>query len=188
LEDVETRVVIGVGVLSVQERAGTQSTILERLYEQHAHALYRFALALVGSAEDAEDAVQEVFVRIARDPARLERVIELRCYLFTATRNAAYGILRRRQRAGRLDDALRTELTGSLQAVDSGGSVDAASVFRAFAQLPVDQREVLVLKVFDGMTFKEIAGTLGVSQNTAASRYRYGIAKLRRALEVSESG
>ncbi len=54
---------------------------------------------------------------------------------------------------------------------------------RAFAELPTEQREVLVLKAFDGMTFKEIAQLVGASINTVASRYRYGIEELRRALE-----
>jgi len=53
--------------------------------------------------------------------------------------------------------------------------------------LPVDQREVLILKIYDEMTFKEIANTVGASINTVASRYRYGIEKLREALEVSEN-
>ncbi|MCA1596341.1 MAG: hypothetical protein LC772_07955, partial [Chloroflexi bacterium] len=55
-----------------------------------------------------------------------------------------------------------------------------------FARLPVEQREVLALKVFQGLTFKEIARATGISINTAASRYRYGIEKLREALEARE--
>jgi RNA polymerase sigma-70 factor (ECF subfamily) len=53
--------------------------------------------------------------------------------------------------------------------------------------LPVDQREVVVLKVYQNMTFKEIARVTGASQNTAASRYRYALAKLKEILEEEEA-
>ncbi len=59
---------------------------------------------------------------------------------------------------------------------------------QAFARLPTEQREVLVLKVFEEMTFKEIAETVGASINTVTSRYRYGIAKLRQTLKENGNG
>jgi RNA polymerase sigma-70 factor (ECF subfamily) len=49
--------------------------------------------------------------------------------------------------------------------------------------LPHDQREVLVLKIWNELTFNEIAGALGISQNTAASRYRYALANLKKSLQ-----
>ena len=56
-----------------------------------------------------------------------------------------------------------------------------AALLRSADNLPAEQKEVVFLKVFDGMTFKEIGSVCGVSSNTAASRYRYGIEKLREA-------
>jgi RNA polymerase sigma-70 factor (ECF subfamily) len=56
-------------------------------------------------------------------------------------------------------------------------------LFRALGTLPDDQKDVIILKVFQSFTFKEIAGICGLSINTAASRYRYGIEKLRSYLE-----
>ena len=70
----------------------------------------------------------------------------------------------------------------------SSDSVTEPALCAAMLGLPLQQREVLVLKVFDEMTFKEIADVLGVSINTAASRYRYAIAKLREALEAQDDG
>ena len=61
------------------------------------------------------------------------------------------------------------------------GEPSAALLLERAGELPAEQREVVYLKVFDGLTFKEIASVCGVSANTAASRYRYGIEKLREA-------
>ena len=76
------------------------------------------------------------------------------------------------------------------EAVDpvAGGSArgDAQAIERAMAWLPAAQREVVYLKVWQDMTFAEIAELLGLSPNTAASMYRYGLAKLKRRLELSQ--
>ena len=170
------------------ENARVAERNLEELYDHYAGPLYRFALALLGTPEDAEDAVQEVFVRIARGSSRIERVANLKCYLFTATRNAAYGLLRRKRSRDRLVETICAELATTLPAQDQEPALYRDVLCRAFAELPIEQREVVVLKVFDQMTFAEVARTLGTSLNTVASRYRYGIEKLRKALEVSDDG
>jgi RNA polymerase sigma-70 factor (ECF subfamily) len=58
----------------------------------------------------------------------------------------------------------------------------------ALGRLPDEQREVILLKVQEDLTFKEIAAVCGVSGNTAASRYRYGLARLRESLEIDHDG
>lgn len=159
---------------------------LEGLYDDYGNSLYRFALALLGSADDAEDAVGEVFARVARDLKRLRRVDHVRAYLFTATRNAAYSVLRGRRRREDLHLAMCAEFTVSLEA--GPAPADSVELCKAFAELPVEQREIIVLKVYDQMTFREIGEVTRTSTNTAASRYRYAIEKLRQALEVNKDG
>lgn len=156
--------------------------MLEELYDQYAHSLFRFALLLVGSPDDAEDAVQEVFVRIAREHERVLRIRNVKAYLFMATRNAAYSRLRDRRRQDRISEAMILDVPDNPVNAGDRFAVSEA-VNRAFDKLPVEQREVLALKVFEQMTFDEIARTIGAVTNTVASRYRYGIAKLRLALE-----
>jgi RNA polymerase sigma-70 factor (ECF subfamily) len=168
------------------ERAETPEAVLDRIYDQYARQLYRYALAVTGSPDDAEDAVQEVFVRLARSIRRLPRVADLKAYLFSSTRNAACDILRARQRGGRLGEALQLEARVAGQCEVS--SRDGSELCEAMLALPVEQREILVLKVFEEMTFKEIAAVLGVSINTVASRYRYAIGKLRGILEAQDDG
>lgn len=160
--------------------------LLEKAYDQYAGRLFRYAFAVTGSREDAEDAVQEVFVRLARSVKKLSNIADLQPYLFSSARNAAYDILRARRRSGRLSDALELQLNIETQYSPETFPGQSALCL-AMAGLPVEQREVLVLHVFDEMTFREIGDLLGVSANTAASRYRYAISRLREALDDDAS-
>jgi len=176
----------GPGVLV--EMADTAERLLEELYDTYSRPLFRYSLALTCSPDDAEDAVQVVFVRVSREWKRLVRVKNVKAYLFSAVRNAAFNILRGKRRRDALHESICSDFQVRQQ-VDGGElRVDGRVLCEALDDLPVDQREVLVLKVFDEMTFKEIADTVGASVNTVASRYRYGIDKLRQALEVSDNG
>jgi RNA polymerase sigma-70 factor, ECF subfamily len=172
---------VGVAVMEVGEKS--RSTNLEAIYDQHGVSLYRYALALTSSVDDAEDAVQEVFLRIVRQQDSLAKMRNVKAYLFTATRNAAFSILRRRRRSCELQESILSSVETDLAEHRSDLSAELAELRRAFAGLPVDQRETLVLKIYDGLTLKEIAKIVGASAGTVASRYRYGIAKLRQAME-----
>lgn len=184
--EIESQLDIRFGSGELRDEAAAGEALLEQLYDQYSLPLYRYALALTSSADDAEDAVQEVFARVAREAGRLRRVGDIRAYLFTAARNAAFTLLRSRRRRSELQEAAQSVFRSELES--GGPPVESAALCEALAGLPVEQREVLVLKVYDEMTFEEIAAVLGVSHNTAASRYRYGVAKLRQALEVNQDG
>jgi len=176
------------GIASVRavepSRSIEPAAILAEWYDRYARDLFRYAFALTGSAEDAEDAVQEAFAGAARQSRRLLRVRQSRAYLITATRNAAYSILRSRRRRGDLLHSLVAEENPHGAAPPA---LSIQSTLRScFGELPIEQREVLALKVFEEMSFREIAQATGVSLNTAASRYRYGIEKLRKRLEEQE--
>ena len=152
--------------------AGDQAAFAA-VYDRFAPALFRTAVVLLGSPADAEDAVQDVFVGLARARHDLARVASLRAYLFAALRHAAArrAAARRRHRAEPLGDAPGP----AAPAADDRGE----RVERAVRALPPEQREVLALKLDGGLTFAEVAAALGVSPNTAASRYRYALDRLR---------
>jgi RNA polymerase sigma-70 factor (ECF subfamily) len=145
------------------------------LYDRDGAALFRVAVALLGCRADAEDAVQEVFVGLAQAGASLAAVENLRAYLFTALRHAAAKTAARRR------DARRRPFPDALAAPEPAAPADER-LERALAVLPADRREVIALKTDGGLTFREIAAVLGISPNTAASRYRYALAELRDAL------
>jgi RNA polymerase sigma-70 factor (ECF subfamily) len=151
------------------------------LYDRFGPALYRVARLITGSREEAEDAVQEVFVGLVRARRSLAAVANLRAYLFAALRRAA---ARRAADRGRLRAVPIESVPEPAVAESSGlGLEPAAALEQALRELPPEQRELVVLKIDGGLTFAEVADVLGISPNTAASRYRYALAKLRASLE-----
>ena len=161
---------------------------LRSLHDQYAASLYRYALALTCSVEDAQDAVQEVFARISRKPLHFTEVQNVRAYLFSATRNAAYSILRGRKRCEALHEAICSDIAAVCAPNTRQMSATIIVIRDAIAELSIEQREVLVLKILDQMTFKEIGQMVKAPMNTVAGRYRYGIEKLRLALQNVDNG
>jgi RNA polymerase sigma-70 factor (ECF subfamily) len=148
-----------------------------RLYDRFAAGLYRHALMILANREEAADAVQQVFAAILRRGRRDFDCDE--AYLQRAVRNESYTILRKRQR-----DMTRAGEASLLEGVAAGEERpdERLATEQAIRALPPEQREVIHLKVFSGMTFQEIATMTGDSINTVASRYRYAIEKLRSRL------
>jgi RNA polymerase sigma-70 factor (ECF subfamily) len=145
---------------------------LAQVYDENALRLHGYARALVRTEGDADEVLQEVFLGLARSRDRLAAVENPVGYLFRAARNAAFALARASRRTGALDEAAEP----IVEARD-GGDADEANAL--LARLPGEQREVIVLKVYSGLTFREIAEALGVPANTVASRYRYAIERLR---------
>lgn len=138
------------------------------------------------SVADAEDVVQDAFVRFWRHQRELPG--EPMALLITSVRRAACDLARRETRRaareewadGGIEDRAPIFQT-SLEADDRREAVEAA-----MRRLPEEQREVLVLKVWAELTFEQIAGELEISPNTAASRYRYALAALRKELTAAD--
>jgi RNA polymerase sigma-70 factor, ECF subfamily len=154
---------------------GDVRSLVGRLYDTYGASLYRYALMLLADPSAAEDAVQQVFASLLRRGASVTLDNEAH-YLRRAVRNECYS-QHRKPRLARLDEA-----AGSLLETrdGDGASIDERlTLERAIRALPIEQREVLHIRVYEGMTFQEIAGASGESINTVSSRYRYAVAKLR---------
>lgn len=154
-------------------------TQVERLYREHSPALLLFATSMTGERDRAQDAVHQVFAKLIAG-GRLRRVADVKAYLFTSVRNAVLNDAKLRRRDVALDP---------VQAWFDPPSRDYAeelNLRRALGALPEDQREVTVLHVWGELTFSQIADVLGISANTAASRYRYALGKLRDAMGMKE--
>src|SRR5439155_18603577 len=144
----------------------------KRCFCEIAPGLLLFARQWVHSAADAEDIVQEAFVRFWRRNHRIDN----RALLYSAVRSAALDLIRRDQRRSRREIEVFADASRSVEPEFEAGDDSQRELAAAVDDLPRDQREVLVMKVWNELTFAEIAETLGISQNTAASRYRYALA------------
>jgi RNA polymerase sigma-70 factor (ECF subfamily) len=157
--------------------------ILERLYDEHAQSLFAFLLHFTRNEADTRDLLQEVFCRLAAKPALLQGTREPRAFLIRMAHNLAIDHLRRQQTRDRNYDGYAQEQSTLFAATaDPDESAFRSSLETALGELPEEQRHVVYLKLWEHLTFDAIADILGISPNTAASRYRYGLDKLREQL------
>jgi RNA polymerase sigma-70 factor, ECF subfamily len=153
---------------------------LERLYDEHAQPLYAFLLNLTRNEADTRDLLQDVFVKLARDPELLAGVREERAFLIRLAHNSAINLIRRRGARDKTREQFAAEIISPFApASDPDEQAFRAALVEALAELPEDQRAVVHLKLWEGLTFEQIADALDIPPNTAASRYRYGLDKLR---------
>ena len=165
-------------------RAGDDAA-LDALYRRYEGPLFRFLLGVLRDHHKAEDALQETFVQAIRkaDAAAPEA---FRGWLFSVAHQQAILLLRREKRApaAAADDVL----AGAADAADAPDELlargdDARAVRELLAALPAGQRDVIRLRVYDGLRFKEVADRLGCPVNTALARMHDGVKKLRELWE-----
>jgi RNA polymerase sigma factor (sigma-70 family) len=149
---------------------------IEAAFGQHGPALLLYARQWLDAAA-AEDAVQRVFVRLIT-AGRLPT--DLRPWLFRCVRNEAISMARSSRRRVRREAAVEP---APVFLTDADNQLDAAAAGRALATLPPSQREVVVLRIWSGLTLAEIAGITGLATSTLHDHYRAALAALRRQLE-----
>lgn len=151
-------------------------------FAQLGPGLVLFARQWVHSLSDAEDIVQEAFVRFWRK----QHSIQNRALLFATVRSIALDLLRRDARRARREATALAETEHTTEPQFELGDDNQQQLDAAIDRLPAEQREVLVMKIWNELTFADIASVLGISQNTAASRYRYALAGLKRNFTAHE--
>ena len=155
---------------------------LAPLYDLCAAELHGLALWRAGSREDADDAVQELFCRLAEQRHRLPEVENPRAYLLAIVHRLA--IDRHRARGRRREEPLEGVPLVAAPETDPGTAEDARRASRALARLPAPQREALYLHQMCDLTYATVGRITGVPTFTAASRCRLGLRALRRLLEL----
>jgi RNA polymerase sigma-70 factor (ECF subfamily) len=150
-------------------------------YRRHYGSVFRFVRRRVASHEEAEDLTQEVFEAALAALAHRRLVGELRLpWLYTVAERRLIGRWRRAQPAV----SLESEGAAALPGDESYGRRVSAAVLVGLRGLPQGQRDVVVLKLFRGLAFAEIASRLGVSEEACRMRLSRGLAGLRDHLEA----
>ncbi|MEP3482361.1 MAG: sigma-70 family RNA polymerase sigma factor [Fuerstiella sp.] len=160
---------------------------LENLYRTHRQGLFSFALSLTGCRQQAEDAVHAAFAKLCASMP--DQIDDLKSYVFACVRNAALDALRTDRRTSDIQNSLfedtptdsaihkttnpENELNNHERNERLGNAVD---------QLGSNEREVVVMKIYSGLTFDEIGRVLEQPAKTVATRYRRALLKLEEKL------
>ena len=167
-------------LLILKFKNGSQSA-LRRIYEKYRKYLLKLAAALLHDLSTAEDVVHDVFLQFAQSRKRLKLEGNLKSFLRTCVLNSA-------RNKAKSEQIRSTVGLDGIEPIPAGSTnpdyliilkEDSMRITNALAQIPYDQREVVVLHLHGDMKFKEIAVLQETSIKTILSRYRYGLEKLR---------
>jgi RNA polymerase sigma-70 factor (ECF subfamily) len=157
-----------------EARQHAEEKALAALVEQYAPTLYRVAFSVLRNAADAEDAVQEAFLRVLRHRDSLEEVRDNRVWLIRIVWNIVLDRKRRAKTRPETDDV--SELARVLPATGLSAEESAvaaqhhARVLAMVDRLPIKEREVLVLSAFEELSSVEIAAVLSITESSVRSR------------------
>jgi RNA polymerase sigma-70 factor (ECF subfamily) len=167
------------------------------LVQRHRGPVYNFILRFVGHRQRAEDVLQETWLKVVRNSSEWQPKAKFTTWVYTIARNLCVDSARKEsfRKADSLDAPASNEESdgrsmGDLVADDKGPTPDRAAhnvrirpmIEKALESLPTEQREVFLLREYQGIGFKEIAEVTGVNENTVKSRMRYALEGLRKRL------
>jgi RNA polymerase sigma-70 factor, ECF subfamily len=147
------------------------------LYRRHGAALTAYARSFVNDFASAEDGVQQVFLNLLRKETPMPAMPI--AYLYRAVRNTALNA----GRTGRRETILENASELPVFQHKDGNREAALTLQSTLSELPDEQREAVIMRIWSGLTLEEVAAATNVPLNTAASRYRYALEKLRERLK-----
>lgn len=166
------------------------SAEVEALVDEFAGRLVGYAFRQLHDYQEAEDVVQQVFIRAFVKPPDRREVGAVRPYLYRCVANACIDVLRRQN----MSAVFREEIDTQQLLANSGGPPELAAAIEGMhraesllRRLPTEQAEAVRLRVFDGLRLSEIAEVLKCPVNTVCSRLRYGFQKLRSLVSTEGS-
>ena len=167
--------------MSRDGRDADSTALLVNWYHAYGRGMFGYVYTLLGTREDAEDVVQTVFVTLARLGGRVASIRHPRTYLCRMARNEAYRLLKSRGKepATPLDMLVAEPRTES----NVCAWIDATAATDALNQLDPLERDIVIMNVYDDMTFREIAQVTGRLLPTVATKYYRAITKLRLILK-----
>ena len=161
---------------------------LERIYRRHRQGLYTLSLSITRCPSRAEDAVQEAFTRLWKSAVRPHG--DPVAYVFAAVRNAAVEQMRRRRAdAGQQEPPVSIYDGASADPAVAAAEAERIEAVRdAVAQLPRAQREVLVMRIYGGLKFAQVAEAVGRPLPTVTTQYRRALERLRGKMDPNHEG
>ncbi len=178
-----------------QVRAG-ESEAFRVLVERHSSSLFRLAYRMTGNEQDAEDVVQEAFLRAYRRLDRFESRAHFGTWIYRIAVNCALDLMRSRQRRTERQAATEADGPGSIESLPTHaptperlalGAEMQRKVAVALARLTPRERAAFVLRHFEEKSTEEIARALGLRQGAAKNTVFRAVQKLRQALEPAVS-
>ncbi len=165
----------------VQRAKGGDAAALDLLLDRHQGVVYRFLLGLLGDEDAAADAAQETFVRALTNLNGFRGDAAFRTWILAIARNEARGMARRksRRRESALDDLPPPVAGGPSPETRALRNVEVQRVRDTLARLPEKQRMSVSLRLFDGLSFREIAEATDSTEGSARVNYHHGIRRLR---------
>jgi RNA polymerase sigma-70 factor (ECF subfamily) len=150
----------------------------EQIMLRHERQVLRTALHLLGRMEDAQDAAQEVFLRVYKHLRRFDERRDFAPWLYRIAVNVCRDIARKRGREATLDESAR-----AVQSADSAQAEQRRMLMRALQELPAKERAALVLRDLEGLTTAEVATILGSSESTVRSQISTARVKIRKFID-----
>lgn len=173
----------------VRRAKAGEGDALAALYDRYAERLYRYGLGRLGSPDAAEDLLQEVFVKVIEAlPRYEERGAPFGAWLFRIARNGLVDRARAAVPSASLDAALDVRDLAPGPDVLAERGADVAALHDALGTLTAEQREVVLLRFYGGLSGAEIAGLMGKREGTIRALQFRAIASLRRQLEDGRTG
>ena len=162
--------------------ASGDETALAALIDRYAASVHAYLLRHSGNRDDADDLLQETWVRVARSAKRFDTARRFRSWIYGIATNLARDLFRRRMTRER---ALR-DLAAHPPAASGAGSVDCGELREHIAELPENMRAVLLLRYYEEMSEAEMAEILDVPRGTIKSRLHAALRRLRGGYGVSK--
>jgi RNA polymerase sigma-70 factor (ECF subfamily) len=169
----------------IKMNEGTEQLLmeLERIVEERQDWLFRFAYMRIGIREDAEDVVQEALLSVFRRLREKTRMDNVGLYVIRAVSNACTDYLRRKPlRMMNLNEAKEFPVSESDRQIHE----EFVRINKMLDSLPAEQAELVRLKCYDDLTFRQIAELQNIPEATAKSRYRYAIMHIQQMLKKGE--
>ena len=157
---------------------------MDELVRRHNGAVYRTALGILRDEDRAQDAAQETFLKAIRGLAGFRGDSAFRTWLLTIVVNEARGILRRAGRRNEmsLEDSGPLTAGGTDPAERATTGLEVDRVRARLRELPEKQRMAVSLRIFEGLSFREVGEAIGSSEGAARVNYHHGIRRLREML------